>query len=199
MSDTPCVGFACHYQCQIFLPVTLHGCFSSLLFQNDKYLKQVNTRVPPDSHESGGKSGEVWRSEEERRRGERRWRWAFFCPYMRIPFSWPAIWMTSYCCFHGCLFCPSGLSFFHSLKMQWYIFWKCSAVLLDTRCTGISTNAKLVWLRGKKISISFHVEKVSKSHFLISSYIMWNNWVFLKIDLMPFAWSCQPPPPFKIN
>ena len=62
--------------------------------------------------------------------------------------------------FHGCLFCSSGLSF---------------SALLHTRCTEISMNAKLVWLRGKKISIFFHVKKVSKTHFLISSYIMWNN------------------------
>lgn len=70
-------------------------------------------------------------------------------------------------------------------------------MLLDTRCTEISTNAKLVWLRNKKISISFHVEKVSKTQFLISSYIMWNNWVFLKIDLMTFAWLYKRPRPLK--
>lgn len=50
--------------------------FFSLLFQNNKFLKQINTRVPPNCLGSGGggkvKHGEEQKRGEETRREERR-------------------------------------------------------------------------------------------------------------------------------
>lgn len=49
--------------------------FFSLLFQNNKFLKQINTRVPPNCLGSGGekvKHGEEQKRGDETRREERR-------------------------------------------------------------------------------------------------------------------------------
>lgn len=60
--------------------------FFSLLFQSNKFLRQINTRVPPNCHGSGVKKvkhGEEQKRGEEKRRDETRGekvKVGLFCP-----------------------------------------------------------------------------------------------------------------------